>query len=76
MPNDANMFCSFGAAALALNLVPVVGLLFNITSTVGAALWASNLEKRRASYGNGRPADKAGQSTADGGREEQVRVVM
>ena len=58
--------------------MPVVGLLFNITSTVGAALWASNLEKKRASYSNGRTVDKAGQSVADGvgGRKEQVRVVM
>lgn len=38
----------FGAAALALNLVPVVGLVFNLTSTVGAALWASDLEKKNS----------------------------
>ncbi|KDR81388.1 hypothetical protein GALMADRAFT_58777 [Galerina marginata CBS 339.88] len=38
-------YTAFGATALALNLVPVVGLLFNITSTIGAALWANQLEK-------------------------------
>ena len=35
----------FGAAALALNLLPVVGSIFNVASVVGAALWASNIEK-------------------------------
>ncbi|KAE9402234.1 hypothetical protein BT96DRAFT_964833 [Gymnopus androsaceus JB14] len=41
-------YTAFGAAALALNLVPVVGLVFNLTSTVGAALWASDLEKKNS----------------------------
>ncbi|ESK96821.1 hypothetical protein Moror_6617 [Moniliophthora roreri MCA 2997] len=39
-------YTAFGAAAFALDLVPIVGMAFNITSTVGAALWASNMEKR------------------------------
>ncbi|KAF8163084.1 hypothetical protein B0H34DRAFT_694074 [Crassisporium funariophilum] len=38
-------YTAFGAAALGLNLVPVVGLLFNITSTIGAAIWANKLER-------------------------------
>ncbi|PPQ63196.1 hypothetical protein CVT24_005741, partial [Panaeolus cyanescens] len=35
----------FGAAALALNLVPVVGSIFNVASVVGAALWACKFER-------------------------------
>jgi len=41
----------FGATALALNLVPLAGLVFSFTSTVGAALWASELEKKDISTG-------------------------
>jgi hypothetical protein len=37
-------YYSFGAVCLALNLIPVIGLLFNMTSTIGAALWASKME--------------------------------
>jgi predicted PurR-regulated permease PerM len=36
----------FGAMTLALNFVPVFGLMFGLTSMAGAALWASDLEKR------------------------------
>lgn len=35
--------------SLALNLIPVVGLLFNVTSTIGAALWASEMESTQKS---------------------------
>ncbi|THV08065.1 hypothetical protein K435DRAFT_177979 [Dendrothele bispora CBS 962.96] len=34
----------FGAVALALELIPIVGLVFSFTSIVGAALWASDCE--------------------------------
>ncbi|KAJ3178999.1 hypothetical protein HDU87_003269 [Geranomyces variabilis] len=40
-------YTAFGTVALALQLVPVVGIFFTATSTVGAALWASDLEKGR-----------------------------
>ncbi|KAJ7716659.1 hypothetical protein DFH07DRAFT_862004 [Mycena maculata] len=39
-------YTAFGAATLGLNLVPVVGPLFTLTSTVGAALWACDIEKK------------------------------
>lgn len=41
-------YTGFGASALALNLVPIVGLAFSFTTTVGAALWAADLEKKDA----------------------------
>ena len=67
--------CSFGATALALNLVPVVGLLFNITSTIGAALWANKLEDSEASSaGSGRHVENVGQSAGDVSLEDKVRV--
>lgn len=36
---------SFGIAAVLLELVPVASILFAFTNTVGAALWAADMEK-------------------------------
>lgn len=33
-------------AALLLNFIPFIGLLFTFTTAVGAALWAADLEAR------------------------------
>ncbi|PGH31607.1 hypothetical protein GX50_05597 [[Emmonsia] crescens] len=38
-------YTSFGAAAFVLEMVPFASLAFAYTNTVGAALWASNLER-------------------------------
>jgi len=45
-------YTAFGAVALLLNLIPFVGTLFNITSSVGAALWASKMEQGSINEGN------------------------
>ncbi|KAI0664254.1 hypothetical protein C8Q70DRAFT_1041921 [Cubamyces menziesii] len=37
-------YTAFGMATLLFNFVPIVGLLFSFTNTVGAALWAAELE--------------------------------
>jgi hypothetical protein len=37
-------FNSFGAVALLLEQVPIVGALFQITNFVGAALWVEKLD--------------------------------
>lgn len=36
----------FGAASMALNLIPGLSIIFAFSTTVGAALWASDLEKK------------------------------
>jgi hypothetical protein len=36
---------SFGVPAVLLELVPLAGIFFSFTNTVGAALWAADLEK-------------------------------
>lgn len=42
----ANTFYpSFGVVAVLLELVPVASILFAFTNTVGAALWASDMER-------------------------------
>lgn len=42
-------FNSFGAVALLLEQVPIVGALFQITNFVGAALWVEKLDAARES---------------------------
>lgn len=46
---------SFGAVSIGLQLIPIVGLGTMFTSSVGAALWASDLEKK----GSGAPSSAA-----------------
>jgi predicted PurR-regulated permease PerM len=36
---------SFGVPAVLLELIPVLGIFFAFTNTVGAALWASDMEQ-------------------------------
>jgi hypothetical protein len=36
---------SFGVVATVLEMVPVASILFSFTNTVGAALWAADMEK-------------------------------
>ena len=39
-------YTGFGVVATLLEMVPVVGIFFAFTNTVGAALWASDMEGR------------------------------
>lgn len=39
-------YFAFGVAARLLEMVPVVGIFFSATNTVGAALWAARMESR------------------------------
>lgn len=48
IPHDkysANRESRFGVAAVLLELIPVASIFFAFTNTVGAALWAADLEK-------------------------------
>ena len=38
---------SFGVPAVLLELVPILGIFFSFTNTVGAALWAADLEQKQ-----------------------------
>lgn len=37
---------SFGVPAVLLELVPIAGIFFAFTNTVGAALWAADMEQK------------------------------
>jgi len=45
-------YTSFGVPAVLLELIPFVGIFFAFTNTVGAALWASDIEKQRTTAPN------------------------
>ena len=38
---------------MALNIIPIVSVIFTLTSAVGAALWASDIENGSAGSGTG-----------------------
>ncbi|CBX94924.1 hypothetical protein IAQ61_008366 [Plenodomus lingam] len=63
-------YASFGIPAVLLELVPVAGIFFSFTNTVGAALWAADMEQGRSGGSQG-----SGSSTAPNLRNqaEQVR---
>ncbi|KAF2709817.1 hypothetical protein K504DRAFT_407401 [Pleomassaria siparia CBS 279.74] len=44
-------YTSFGVPAVLLELVPIVGIFFAFTNTVGAALWAADMEQRKSPTG-------------------------
>ncbi|TFK42803.1 hypothetical protein BDQ12DRAFT_597801 [Crucibulum laeve] len=71
-------YTAFGATALALNLIPLAGLVFGFTSTVGAALWANQLEKSEATVaGSGRHVEHSGESAGSPRLEkDEVRVEL
>ncbi|KAJ4358735.1 uncharacterized protein N0V89_003319 [Didymosphaeria variabile] len=41
-------YTSFGVPAVLLELVPIAGIFFSFTNTVGAALWAADIEQKTA----------------------------
>jgi hypothetical protein len=43
---------SFGIPAVLLELVPIAGIFFSFTNTVGAALWAADMEQHQQSGGS------------------------
>ncbi|KAL0261883.1 hypothetical protein SLS55_003316 [Diplodia seriata] len=45
-------YTSFGVPAVLLELIPVVGLFFSFTNTVGAALWAADMEQNNTTAPN------------------------
>ncbi|EOD51397.1 hypothetical protein GTA08_BOTSDO02182 [Neofusicoccum parvum] len=45
-------YTSFGVPAVLLELVPIAGLFFSFTNTVGAALWAADMEQSNTTAPN------------------------
>ncbi|WVF69993.1 hypothetical protein IAT40_004778 [Kwoniella sp. CBS 6097] len=58
-------YTAFGTTAMALNLIPGLSILFAFTTSVGAALWASDLEGKGTVPGGTR-----------GGKDQGVEVLL
>lgn len=52
-------YTAFGAVTLLFNYIPLVGLLFSFTNTIGAAMWAAQLEAQASLIDVPQPTDKA-----------------
>jgi hypothetical protein len=61
-------YTSFGVPAVLLELVPVIGIFFCFTNTVGAALWAADMEQGL------RPEDSSRGSTTAPKLREQAEI--
>lgn len=60
-------YISFGTVAMLLQLIPFTSIFFAYTNTVGAALWAVELERRGLSM----PGE--GDTPAEAQRKEQKK---
>jgi len=58
-------YTAFGTAVMVMNLVPMAGIFFIFTSTIGAALWAAELEKGGEVERPGQTVDMAGSAKKD-----------
>lgn len=45
----------FGTVALILQLIPILSMIFLLTSAAGSALWAAEVEKHKRALGTSRP---------------------
>ncbi|KAK6903901.1 hypothetical protein L486_03476 [Kwoniella mangroviensis CBS 10435] len=63
-------YTAFGTMAMVLNLIPGLSILFTFTNAVGAALWASDLEKK------GKTTASDLHDARKNGREDEVEVVL
>ena len=74
---------SFGMATLLFTFIPLIGLFFSFTNTVGAALWAAEIEARaniidppadsKSSASSVNPQPPTGKDTGDIATAEDVK---
>jgi len=64
----SNISYSFGVPATLLETIPIANIFFAFTNTVGAALWAADLEKH-----GGTTASGAGSTTTAPGLRDQAK---
>ncbi|ORX41188.1 hypothetical protein BD324DRAFT_613564 [Kockovaella imperatae] len=65
-------YTAFGVVAMLLNLVPVASIFFNFTSTVGAAIWAANIENKQEVN----PVQEVASAAKDGSAKDAVDATM
>ncbi|KAF9110748.1 hypothetical protein BGX27_005923 [Mortierella sp. AM989] len=58
-----SQYTTFGVIAQGLELIPFIGILFGFTNTIGAALWAADLERQQYELRNKKLRDTAATSS-------------
>ncbi|KAK3814106.1 MAG: hypothetical protein J3Q66DRAFT_402683 [Benniella sp.] len=59
-----SQYTTFGVIAQGLELIPFLGILFGFTNTIGAALWAADLERQQKELRNKKQRQPTGTSSA------------
>ncbi|KAF9276815.1 hypothetical protein BGZ68_009717 [Mortierella alpina] len=59
-----SQYTTFSVIAQGLELIPFVGILFGFTNTIGAALWAADLERQQYELRNKKLRQSAGTSSS------------
>ncbi|KAF9915101.1 hypothetical protein BX616_006880 [Lobosporangium transversale] len=62
-----SQYTTFGIIAQGLELLPFIGILFGFTNTIGAALWAADLERQQYELRNKKLRQKATAEAGDNG---------
>ncbi|KAG8901736.1 hypothetical protein FRB99_005126 [Tulasnella sp. 403] len=62
-------YAAFGTAAMVLNLIPGASILLAFTTAAGAALWASDLEKKQGVRVDVNVSDEATQEISETGKK-------
>ncbi|KAG8913003.1 hypothetical protein FRC01_004780 [Tulasnella sp. 417] len=62
-------YTAFGTAVLALNLIPGASIFFALSSTVGAALWAADMEKRAGAQVDVNASPEASRDVSEVGKQ-------
>ncbi|KAF8933987.1 hypothetical protein EDD21DRAFT_358263 [Dissophora ornata] len=58
-----SQYTTFGVIAQGLELIPFIGILFGFTNTIGAALWAADLERQQYELRNRKLRETASTSS-------------
>ncbi|KAF9099544.1 hypothetical protein BGX29_006097 [Mortierella sp. GBA35] len=58
-----SQYTTFGVIAQGLELIPFIGILFGFTNTIGAALWAADLERQQFELRNKKLRETKGSSS-------------
>ncbi|KAG8950342.1 hypothetical protein FRC04_007784 [Tulasnella sp. 424] len=69
-------YTAFGTAVLALNLIPGASIFFALSSAVGAALWAADVEKKAGAQVDVNASSEASQDVSEVGKKVDQKTEL
>jgi len=69
--SNKGSYTAFGTACMALNLIPGVSIFFAFAASAGAALWATDIEKRQGTQVDTNASAEATQDLTDVGKKTE-----